>query len=55
MTDAPMSSRAEGVMLNKGPHIVQAVRTLSDILTRMHGHQRKKTARLRRLNALPLL
>lgn len=50
VTDAAMSSRAEGVMLNKGPHIVQAVRTLSDILTRMHGHQRKKTARLRRLN-----
>lgn len=34
-------------MLNKGPRIIEAVKTLDDILTRMQGHQRKKRARLR--------
>jgi pyruvate kinase len=48
-------------MLNKGPHIVQAVRALDDILKRMDAHQSKKRAMLRSLrlatefeNALPL-
>lgn len=54
VTDAAMSGRAECVMLNKGPHIIPAVRTLSDILTRMEGHQVKKTARMRRLNVANL-
>jgi pyruvate kinase (EC 2.7.1.40) len=36
-------------MLNKGPHIVEAVRTLDDILTRMAPHQLKKRAMLRKL------
>ncbi|MGE0449302.1 MAG: pyruvate kinase [Vicinamibacterales bacterium] len=49
ITDAAMSVRAECVMLNKGPNIVEAVRALDDILTRMQGHQRKKSAMLRRL------
>ena len=44
-----MGERAECVMLNKGPHIVAAVRALDDILTRMQAHQRKKTAMLRHL------
>ena len=57
ITDAAMSERAECVMLNKGPHLVQAVRVLDDILTRMEAHQSKKSARLRRLHLsdLPLL
>jgi pyruvate kinase len=36
-------------MLNKGPHIVAAVRALDDILRRMQGHQHKKRSMLRRL------
>ena len=49
ITDAAMSERAECVMLNKGPYIVEAVRTLDDILRRMQGHQHKKRPMLRRL------
>ena len=49
ITDAAMGERAECVMLNKGPHIVEAVRVLDDILQRMEAHQSKKSARLRRL------
>ena len=36
-------------MLNKGPHIGEAVRALDDILQRMQAHQYKKTAMLRTL------
>ena len=49
ITDAAMSVRAECVMLNKGPHVVEAVCLLDDILVRMQGHQRKKNSRLRHL------
>jgi pyruvate kinase len=49
ITDAAMGERAECVMLNKGPFIVEAVRTLDNILRRMQAHQRKKSAMLRRL------
>jgi pyruvate kinase len=49
ITDAAMSERAECVMLNKGPYVTDAVRTLNDILTRMQAHQEKKRAMLRRL------
>lgn len=49
VTDAAMSQRAECVMLNKGPYITLAVRTLDDILRRMEGHTYKKTSVLRPL------
>ncbi|MCC6676366.1 MAG: pyruvate kinase [Phycisphaerales bacterium] len=49
VTDAAMSERAECVMLNKGPYIIEAVRTLDDILRRMSSHQEKKRAVLRPL------
>ena len=49
VTDAAMAHRAECVMLNKGPYIVQAVKVLDDILCRMHGHQAKKRSMLREL------
>jgi pyruvate kinase len=42
VTDAAKSIQAECVMLNKGPHIVETVRTLHDILHRMSRHQDKK-------------
>jgi pyruvate kinase len=49
ITDAAMSGRAECVMLNKGPYVVEAVRFLCDVLRRMEGHQQKKRTMLRRL------
>ncbi len=49
VTDAAMSGRAECVMLNKGPYIVEAVRFLEGVLERMKRHQRKKASMLRRL------
>ncbi|HXQ27131.1 MAG TPA: pyruvate kinase [Candidatus Acidoferrales bacterium] len=50
ITDAAMGERAECVMLNKGPYIVTAVRTLDDILHRMQSHQEKKRSMLRKLH-----
>jgi pyruvate kinase len=50
ITDAAMSHRAECVMLNKGPYVMEAVHVLDDILRRMHGHQTKKRAMLRELH-----
>lgn len=50
ITDAAMGERAECVMLNKGPHIIEAIQMLDDILQRMQGHQHKKRALLRRLH-----
>lgn len=49
ITDAAMGERAECVMLNKGPHVVEAVALLDDILHRMQEHQQKKSAMLRKL------
>lgn len=51
ISDASMGVRAECVMLNKGPYIGDAIRTLDDILRRMAGHQAKKTPLLRALRA----
>jgi len=49
ITDAAMSQRADCVMLNKGPHILAAIRMLDDILRRMQTLQIKKTSRIRKL------
>jgi pyruvate kinase len=49
ITDAAMSVRAECVMLNKGPYILDAIRVLGDILQRMDAHQYKKTPQLKAL------
>jgi Pyruvate kinase, barrel domain len=51
ITDAAMAERAECVMLNKGPFLVEAIGTLIDVLQRMQGHQSKKSARLRALHS----
>ena len=51
ITDAAMGERAECVMLNKGPHILDAMRTLDDILRRMQAHQSKKRPLLRALKS----
>ena len=50
ITDAAMGDRAECVMLNKGPHMVEAVQVLSGIMQRMQAHQHKKSAMLRHLH-----
>ncbi len=50
ITDAAMSERAECVMLNQGPYLLQAITLLDDILSRMGGHQHKKSPQLRRLS-----
>ena len=51
ITDAAISERAECVMLNKGAHILEAIRTLDDILKRMQTHQAKKRPLMRALKA----
>jgi pyruvate kinase len=50
ITDAAMADRAECVMLNKGPHVLDAVAALDNILRRMQAHQAKKSATLRKLH-----
>lgn len=50
ISDAAMSQQADCVMLNKGPHIIAAIRMLDNILRRMQKHRFKKTARLRKLS-----
>jgi len=50
ISDAAMAQRADCVMLNKGPHILAAIRMLDNILRRMQKHQFKKTARMKKLS-----
>lgn len=49
-TDAAMAVRAECVMLNKGPYIIEAISALTNVMMRMQEHQRKKFSRLRALH-----
>jgi pyruvate kinase len=51
ISDAAMGGRAECVMLNKGPHIDEAVVVLDDILSRMADHHYKKNALLPQLHS----
>jgi pyruvate kinase len=44
ITDAAESQRADCVMLNKGPHILAAIRTLDAILRRMQSLRDKKSS-----------
>ncbi len=44
ITDAAESQQADCVMLNKGPHILAAIRTLDSILRRMQSLRHRKTA-----------
>lgn len=50
ITDAAMSERAECVMLNKGPYILNGMAVLNDIISRMKSHQDKKTPQYRALH-----
>lgn len=51
MVDAAAGERAECVMLNKGPHILEAVATLDGVLGRMRRVQRKSRTLLRRITS----
>jgi len=51
ITDAAMSGRAECVMLNKGPYILDALDILDGVLRRMETHQIKKSSQLRALKS----
>lgn len=44
LTDAAMAERAECVMLNKGPYLLQALDVLDAVVTRMQVVLRKKTS-----------
>ncbi|MDP4115061.1 MAG: pyruvate kinase [Bacteroidota bacterium] len=46
ITDAAVSQRAECVMLNKGPHIIEAINILDTILLNMQSYQSKKAPML---------
>jgi len=50
ISDAAQGAQAECVMLNKGPHINEAIEVLKNILIRMEGHSFKKKNELRALN-----
>lgn len=54
ITDAAMSQRADCVMLNKGIHVLSAIRMLDNILCRMQDHQHKKAPILRKLSITDL-
>jgi len=49
VSDAAFGVRAECVMLNKGPYIVETVAFLADLLERMAAHRTKNRPMLRRL------
>ncbi len=49
VSDVSMSARAECVMLNKGPYIVETLNFLNGVLGRMSGHQIKHRPMMRRL------
>jgi pyruvate kinase len=51
ITDAAVAERAECVMLNKGPHIVEAIVALDGILARMGELQLKSRSLMRRVRA----
>lgn len=51
ITDAAASQRAECVMLNKGPYIVDAISALNDILNRMENVQTKSRTLMRHIHS----
>ena len=49
ITDAAMAQRADGVMLNKGPFILQSIKLLDNILTDLAPYQEKNAQLLPKL------
>jgi len=52
--EAAMARRAECVMLNKGPHVAEAIGFLAEVGGKMSRNQAKKTAQLAPLHSWPL-
>lgn len=50
VSDVTLAAKSECIMLNKGPHINEAVTFVGDILSKFEKHVYKKTAILRRLS-----
>jgi pyruvate kinase len=50
VTDAAMAERAECIMLNKGPFVLDAIEVLDHVVARMQSHQQKKSSRMRTLH-----
>ena len=50
VTDAAMAERAECIMLNKGPFVLDAIDVLDHVVARMQSHQQKKSPRMRTLH-----
>jgi pyruvate kinase len=50
VTDAAMAERAECIMLNKGPFVLDAIDVLDHVVARMQSHQQKKSSRMRSLH-----
>jgi pyruvate kinase len=50
VTDAAMAERAECIMLNKGPFVLEAIDVLDHVVARMQSHQRKKRSVMRTLH-----
>jgi pyruvate kinase len=46
ITDAAMAQRAECVMLNKGPYIIETIKMLDDIMKSMQNYHQKKAPML---------
>lgn len=49
VTDAAMAERAECIMLNKGPFVLDAIDVLDHVVARMQSHQSKKNPLMRTL------
>ena len=49
-----MAERTGCVVLNKGPHVTEAIGFLAEVIGKMSRHQSKKTARLPLLHSWPL-
>jgi pyruvate kinase len=50
ITDAAMAQRAECVMLNKGPHIIETIKMLDDIMKSMEEYRQKQAPLLPLVN-----
>lgn len=50
VTDAAMAERAECIMLNKGPFVLDAIAALDVIVASMQSHQKKKSSQMRELH-----
>ncbi|AWB82803.1 pyruvate kinase [Corynebacterium yudongzhengii] len=51
ITDAAYALRAEAVMLNKGPHITEAIAILNSLSSKLGASQRKNRMQLRRIKS----